>query len=239
MLPDCLVSIRFADEIIVVDSGNTDATNEIALAAGAKIVKTTKPGYAQFRNAGLQAASGDWLLYVDADERVTPQLRQEIQSLLTDPAAGPVYQIPRRNIFLGRQMHYGGWGADRVIRLFQRSALKGYHGDLHEQPGFIGQLATTKGELVHFSHRDLSSMLTKTLQFTDYEAQARLAASHPPVVWWRFIRVMLTEFHQRFIKLSAWKDGPQGVIDGLFQVFNSFVIYARLWELQHAQKSNL
>lgn len=235
MIADCLVSLAFADEILVVDTGNTDKTNAIAKDHRAKIVTCTGSDYSQFRNVGLKAARGDWILYVDADERVTPQLRQEILGLMADPSSAPVYQLPRRNIFLGRVMHYGGWGGDRIIRLFKRSALKEYRGALHEQPEFSGELGTATGELVHFSHRDLSSMVVKTLEFTDYEARLRLAARHPPVVWWRFLRVMATEFWLRFGKLSAWRDGPQGVIDGLFQVFNSFVIYARLWELQHAK----
>lgn len=238
MIGDCLLSVKFADEIIVVDTGNTDQTNEIAKSSGAKIVASQGTGYAHWRNDGFRHSRGDWVLYVDADERVTPQLRQEIEAIMSDNSAYPVYQIRRRNIFLGKAMHYGGWGGDKVIRLFKRTAFKSYHHQLHEQPEYEGELGTTTAEFVHFSHRDLSSMLEKTLTFTDYEAQLRLEANHPPVVWWRFIRVMWTEFYHRFIKLSAWRDGPEGIIDGLFQVFNSFVIYARLWELQHEKKSS-
>jgi hypothetical protein len=75
-------------------------------------------------------------------------------------------------------------------------------------------------------------MLEKTLFFTSFESQLRFQAKHPPVVAWRFVRVMLSEFYLRFIRLSAWKDGTEGIIDGMFQVFNTFIIYARLWELQ-------
>jgi len=108
MIEDCLVSVDWADEIVVVDSGNTDRTNAIALAHGARIVTFPGSGYARFRNAGLKAAAGDWILYVDADERVTPQLRQEIQKIVSQPTTHNLqpttYQIPRRNIFLGRVM---------------------------------------------------------------------------------------------------------------------------------------
>jgi hypothetical protein len=134
-------------------------------------------------------------------------------------------------------MHYGGWGHDRVIRLFQRPALSHYQNALHEQPVFTGEMGTATHPLVHFSHRDLSSMLRKTLTFTDYEARLRLQANHPPIVSWRIVRVMLTEFWLRFVKLSAWRDGGPGIIDGLFQVFNSFVIYSRLWELQQHDRT--
>lgn len=229
MIGDCLESVKsLADEIIVVDSGNTDKTNDIAKRYKAKIVKAgPDSGYANFRNVGLAAAKGDWVMYIDADERVTPELAAEIPSL-----APGVYQIRRTNIYLGRQMHHGGWGNDFVIRLFKKDQLEGYSGDLHEQPKFSGPLLTTHNSITHYSHRDLVSMLKKTIVFTDYEARLRLANHHPPVVWWRFVRVMFSEFWLRFVKLSAWRDGPEGVIDGIFQVFNMFIIYARLWELQ-------
>src|SRR3972149_4890995 len=230
MIGDCLVSVKdLADEIIVVDTGNTDKTNDIVRSFGAINIKSTGEDYSQFRNTGFKAANGDWILYVDADERVSPQLRLEIKSV-KKPG---VYQIPRRNIFLGKEMKYGGWGNDKVIRLFHKSLLKKYVGELHEQPEYSGELSTMNHELIHHSHRGLSSMLVKTLKFTDYEAKLRLEVNHPPVVWWRFLRVMVSEFFLRFIKLSAWKDGPEGIIDGLFQVFNMFIIYARLWELQN------
>lgn len=232
MITDCLVSLEFSDEILVVDTGNTDLTNSIAKDHGAKIVKSKATDYAGFRNDGLKAARGDWVLYLDADERITPALRQEIISTLEDPNFKFVYQIPRQNIYLGRVMHYGGWGHDRVIRLFPKKLLKSYSGALHEQPEFLGELKTLTQSMTHFSHRDLSSMLNKTIDFTNFEANLRIQARHPKMSWWRFVRVMLTEFYLRFIKLSAWKDGKEGIIDGLFQVFNTFVIYARLWELQ-------
>ena len=97
-------------------------------------------------------------------------------------------------------------------------------------------LATSKYDLV-FWLSDGSipvSLAKKTIEFTQYEARLKRATNHPPMVWWRFLRVMFTEFWLRFVKLSAWRDGPEGTIDGIFQVFNSFIIYARLWEYQHS-----
>jgi (heptosyl)LPS beta-1,4-glucosyltransferase len=231
MIEGCLQSLKFADEIIVVDTGNTDDTNIKAKKYAARIVKSRGIDYSQFRNDGLKAASGDWILYVDADERISPDFFEEFKSLKPG-----VYQIPRTNIFLGRQMHHGGWENDKVIRLFYKKYLLRYIGELHEQPEFSVPLQTTKSFLTHYSHRDLSSMLEKTLQFTAYEAQLRFDAHHPPVVWWRFLRVMATEFFNRFIIHRAFLDGPEGVIDGLFQVFNTFIIYARLWEMQIQSK---
>ena len=238
MIGDCLKSLQFADEIIVVDTGNTDRTNTIAVRWGAKVITSGGSDYSQFRNDGLVAAVNDWILYVDADERVTSQLQMEIL-LLTGKKdnQASAYSLPRANFFLGRRMHYGGWGEDdRVIRLFQKRFLKHWKNPLHEEPVFEGEQGRLNNLLEHHSHRDLSSMLEKTLDFTAREARLRYEAGHPSLALWRFLRVMGTEFWHRFIRLSAWKDGPEGIIDGIFQVFNMFIIYARLWELQQKQK---
>jgi len=106
-------------------------------------------------------------------------------------------------------MHFGGWGGDSVVRLFRRSDLHRYVGKLHEQPEYSGTLGRTQHALLHYSHRDLTSMLNKTLVFTGFEAESRFEAHHPPIVWWRFFRVMSTEFWLRFVRLSAWRDGPE------------------------------
>lgn len=235
MIRDCLLSLAFADEVVVVDTGNSDHTNAISAELGARIITSSGTDYSQYRNAGLAAAKGEWLLYVDADERVTPLLRTEIQDILAQPREKTgAYALARNNIFLGKPMSHGGWGNDYVIRLFPKHSLKAWHNALHEEPEYTGKLFKLANPLVHFSHRDLSSMLDKTLGFTAYEAKLRLDAKHPPIVSWRFVRVMGSEFYLRFIKLEAWKDGPEGIIDGLFQVFNTFIIYARLWELQQS-----
>lgn len=233
MINECLESLGFADEIIVVDTGNTDNTNILARRHHARIVKSKGGDYSQYRNDGLKKAKYDWILYVDADERVSEKLKQEISDLINNPEPGiGAYAIPRKNIYLGREMKYGGWGNDYVIRLFVKSGLEGWHFPLHEQPVFKGKMGKLSSKLEHYSHRDLASMLNKTLEFTLYEARLRFESHHPPVVWWRIFRVMASEFWLRFIRLQAWRDGVEGCIDGIFQVFNTFIIYARLWEMQ-------
>lgn len=237
MIGDCLISLKFADEIIVVDTGNSDKTNIISKDHKAKIVKSQpSSGYNNFRNDGLKSAKGDWILYVDADERVTPLLAQEIEQIICTDSLFSAYKIPRRNFYLGKEMKFGGWGNDKVVRLYKKEKLRGYEHALHEQPVVEGEIGDLENSLVHFSHRDLESMLDKTLLFTGYESDLRLKSNHPPVVSWRLVRVMLTEFWLRFVRLQAWRDGVEGIIDGMFQIFNMFIIYARLWEAQIAKR---
>ncbi len=238
MIGDCLASLKFADELIVVDTGNTDRTNVIAKKYRAKIIAYAGPrDYSAFRNTGHRAASGDWILHIDADERVPVGLADEIKSVIASPSSLSVYALPRKNIYLGKELKFGGWGGDYVTRLYKKSAISGWSGVLHEQPNYACALGKLTHPLTHISHRDLASMLEKTLVFTAHEARLRFDSGHPPMTWWRFFRVMVTEFWYRFVRLSAWRDGTEGVIDGLFQVFNTFIIYARLWEMQHHAKS--
>jgi (heptosyl)LPS beta-1,4-glucosyltransferase len=233
MIGDCLDSMSFCDELIVVDTGSTDKTNQIALKKKARIVSSHGKDYSQFRNDGLKKAKGDWILYVDADERVSKELQTELKKIVSRPPSDiKAYALARTNIYLGRPMKFGGWGGEYIIRLFATDHIFGWENPLHEQPKFTGDLGYVSSPLLHYSHRDLSSMLEKTIEFTSYEAKLRLDSGHPQMTWWRFFRVMFTEGWYRFIKLSAWRDGTEGVIDGIFQVFNTFIIYARLWEMQ-------
>ena len=242
MIVDCLKSCAWAQEIILVAANSTD--NTVALArktiSTIKVVKTDdeyNKNFSKWRNLGFRQATKEWILYIDSDERVTPSLQMEIIKIIqtkTNPYSH--YAIPRANFYLGQRVKYGGSYPDYVIRLFQKKDFKGYQGILHEQPLITGKLAYIKSDLLHFTHRDLSSMIQKTLVWTDMEAQALYQNNHPPVVWWRFIRMMFTKVWERLIKQQMWKDKTVGWISVIFETFNTFLIYARLWEIQQKHK---
>lgn len=241
-IKDCLDSVKWADEIILVDSGSTDKTIPIAKKYGAKIVsyKTPRPEYSLWRNRGLKETKGDWVFYLDADERATPELKKEILALLSQRSHGPVrgagevggWAIPRRNFYLGKEMKYGGAWPDYVKRLFKKDKLKKWKGRLHEEPIFEGELGHLKEPIIHLTHRDLSSMVEKTRKWSKIEAELLYQADHPPVTWWRILRIMITEFWKRGVKLQGWRDGTIGWIEIIFQMFSRFITYARLWEMQ-------
>jgi len=238
MIGDCLKSVRqLADEIILVDSGSTDKMVDIAREYGAKIINlpSEKLEFAKWRNAGLKEAKGSWVFYLDADERVTPDLQEEIQFAI-EKKEYIAYQIPRRNFYLGKEMHYGGAWPDYVKRLFLKEKLKKWVGELHEDPVFEGEMGRLKNPIVHITHRDLSSMVEKTCQWSKIEAELLYKAGHPPVTWWRILRIMLTEFWLRGVRLQGWRDGTVGWIEIIFQMFSRFVTYGRLWELQKKNK---
>jgi hypothetical protein len=230
-IPGCLRSLSWADEVVVVDTGSRDATVKVAREAGARLVKANPEGtFADWRNLGREEASGDWLFYVDADERVTPELREEVERLTgreRKTGQAGVFFVRRENIFLGRRMR-----EDRVERLFRKSALEGWEGALSEHPRYRGRAGELGGRLLHLSHRDLTSMLEKTRLWSRIEAGLLRQAGHPPMAGWRFLRVILAESWRRLGRETYWRYGAAGTIEALFQTLSVFVTYARLWELQ-------
>lgn len=242
MIADCLRSVAFADELVFVAANSTDNTLNIAknLCPQAKFIRVSDSygqNFAKWHNIGLQNAASDWVLHLDADERITPKLRREIKNTISHPKHH-YYAIPRTNHFLGQRVKYGGTYPDYVKRLFERSRVKGWVGQIHEQPLIEGAIGYLKNDLLHFTHRNLTSMLQKSILWTDVEARALVEANHPPIVWWRIIRMMLTKLWQRLIRQQMWRDGTVGWISVIFEVFDTFLIYARTWELQkNAAKS--
>lgn len=239
---NCLKSISFASEIIVVAANSSDNSKKIAkeFNQNIKIFETNDEYNTQFskwRNIGYENASHNWIIYVDTDEVVTPELATEIKSVINKKSKYTHYALPRANYFLGKRVKHGGTYPDYQKRLFRKKYFKGYTGLLHEEAVVTGKIGYLKNDLQHYTHRDLTSMLKKTIAWTNLEAQALHKANHPPVVWWRFIRMMLTKFFERLIKQQMWKDGVVGWISAIFETFDTFIIYARLWELQQKDKN--
>jgi glycosyltransferase involved in cell wall biosynthesis len=239
IIAECIKSARGFDKIILVDSGSVDRTCQIAKKLGAQVIYAPgqKLEFARWRNIGLKNVKSDWVFYLDTDERMTRELTAEIKQVIGrdigEEQKSVAYKIPRRNFYLGQEMHYGGAWPDYVKRLFLKKSLKGWQRDLHEDPIIDGDLGRLKNPLIHVSHRDLSSSMEKTRRWSEIEARLLLEANHPPVVWWRFFRIMLTEFWLRAVRLQGWRDGTPGWIEIIFQMFSRFITYARLWEMQN------
>lgn len=232
MIKDCLESLVWADEIIFVDTGSIDKTIHIAKKYKAKIYKTSGGSYSQWRNIGAKNASGKWMLYVDADERVTPRLRDEIKEVVKEKAGCTSYAIPRRNILLGHEMRHGGWWPDYVLRLIKKDAFVEYRGELHEQPFVKGETGKLKNPFVHISHRDLKSMLEKTNKWSAIEAKLLYSSDHPRMNLFRFASVAIREFWYRAIKEKGFLDGIYGWIEIIYQIFSKLITYTKLWEMQ-------
>ena len=236
-IKDCLESIKWADEIILVDNGSTDKTKDIAAGYKAKIINFKNGSYSDLRNKGLSEARGEWILYIDADERTDETLRKEIISEIRNPRSKYVsFAIPRRNIILGRVMKHGGWWPDYVKRLFRSEKLNKWTGELHEEPQFEGDMGYLKSALIHVKENNLSEMMEKTNRWSEIEANLMYKAGHPKMNAVRFASAMFREFWLRMIKNCGFLDGSEGIIFSLYQVWSKFISYAKLWEIQNSKK---
>ena len=236
LIADCLSSVAFADEIIVVDGGSTDKTNEIAKKFGAKIIQGKNNNFAEQRNIGLKAVNGEWVLYIDTDERVSTSLRENIKFQMSNLKfpKNSAYRIKRKSFYFGNHE----WPyVEKLERLFKKDKLKGWHGALHESPIIEGRVGELDGFLLHYTHRDLTSMLEKTIIWSQIEAELRLNNHHPKMSWWRFPRVMLTALYDSYIRQKGYKAGTAGIVESIYQAFSMFVTYARLWEMQENIKN--
>ncbi len=228
LIADCLDSLSFCEEIVVIDSKSEDRTREIAEKMGAKVFEYNFQDFSQARNFGLEKASGEWIVYVDSDERVTKELASEIKSktLLKNFSA---FRIKRKNFYFGNNE----WPyIEHLERVFKKDKLEGWYGRLHESPKIKGNIGTLEGFLFHYTHRNLASMVNKTIEWSRIEAELRYKSDHPKMTWWRFPRVMLTAFSDSYIRQGGWRVGVMGLVESIYQSFSIFITYARLWEMQ-------
>jgi len=235
MLEGCLNSISWCDEIIIIDNNSEDNTIGIAKKYTDLIFEAGTGSFSDWRNLGLKKASKDWVLYIDADERVSTELKKEILKTIGEKEASSAYAIPRKNIMFGTFVKHGGWYPDYQVRLFKKEKLIGWEGKLHERPKVNGLVGKLKEDMVHYTHRNISDTLNKKLEWSKIEAESRLNTNHPKITWPRIVKVMISEFLRRYIKEEGWKDGTVGFIVAADEAFSMFVIYTRLWEMQQKQ----
>lgn len=228
LIADCLDSLSFCDEIVIIDNKSEDRTKEIAEKMRAKVYEYSSDNFSEMRNFGLKKASGEWLLYVDADERITPELAMNIKTSVNDDKFS-AFRIKRKNFYFGNHE----WPyIEYLERLFKKEKLEGWQGKLHESPKVRGSIGTLEGYLLHYTHRNLTSMVNKTIEWSKIEAELRFNSGHPKMTWWRFPRVMSTAFWDSYVRQGGWKVGTVGLIESIYQAFSIFVTYARLWEMQ-------
>lgn len=232
----CLESVKWADEIIIADNGSSDKTKQIARQYSDKIFEFEGLDFATLRNRAFEKSSGDWVLYLDADERVLSPLRGEIESLISfEEGSGIIHSafaIKRRNIIFGQEVKYGPYSSDWVIRLFKRSDFDKWVGKVHEQPNFTGKLGYCRNSILHLTHRDVDKIMLKSLEWSKIDAKLRLDSNHPSMSGWRFLRILFGEIFNQGIKRGGFFNGTVGVMDSILQSFSMFITYVRLWQMQ-------
>ena len=230
----CLESVKWADQLIIYDNGSTDGTLKIAQKYTEDIFEYKGNDFSKLRNMAMEKASGDWVVYVDSDERVLEPLRDEIQEIAktSDKSA---FALSRINIIFGQQVHYGPYKHDWMIRMFKKDKFKTWVGEVHEHGEFEGELGYTKNSLLHLTHRDIDHFILKSLEWSKIDAKLRLDANHPPMTKWRFMRILLTETWHQGVTRKGFFSGTVGMIDSMLQVFFFYMTYVRLWQMQQSK----
>ena len=234
LLPDCLASISWADEIIVLDSGSRDDTVNIATQAGAQVYQNDDwQGYGIQRQRAQGYATGDMILMIDADERVSPELRAAIEQVLVAPPSRTVYSLGRSNLFLGRFMRHSGWYPDRVMRLYPRTFR--YNDNLvHESLQSDGApVVALPGDLEHLTCRDLIAFQRKQLAYAEAWATERHQRGKRCGLFSVFSHT-LGAFVKTLLLRAGFLDGRQGWILAVVNAQYTFNKYSALWALNHA-----
>jgi glycosyltransferase involved in cell wall biosynthesis len=218
-LPRTLKSVSWAQEIVVVDSGSTDATVEIARAAGARVFEDTWKGFAAQKNSAIAHASGQWVLSLDADEEVSPELAREIQTLLAGDPTFSAYRIPRLNHFLGRPLRHGGYWPDPKLRLFCSGAARFAERPVHETMETAGPVETLKNPLLHRCYPTLEDYIEHMNRYSSVAAQmlvdsGRAPRSFPALVWSALLNPAATFIYNYVVRLG-FLDGREGLLQHL------------------------
>ncbi|MFA7624477.1 MAG: glycosyltransferase family 2 protein [Pusillimonas sp.] len=236
-IADCLASVAFADEIIVLDSGSTDRTCDIAAALGARVHHSTDwPGFGPQKNRALDLATGDWVLSIDADERVTPELAHAIQTVVSrsgqdaETSLPEAYKIARLSCFCGRWIRHSGWWPDHVVRLFRKGTGRFTDVAVHEKVVTQTDPVILEGHFLHYPYADYEALITKVNRYSTDAAlmmhQRGKTTSLPGIVghsFWTFIRIYLIR--------RGFLDGKEGFILAVTAAAGSFFRYAKLWFL--------
>jgi glycosyltransferase involved in cell wall biosynthesis len=233
-LADCLASVAFADEIVVVDSGSSDDTVELARHRGARVLQHEWLGFGPQKQFAVEAASHDWVLCVDADERVSPELREQIVSELKAPR-GFVYAIPRRNRFLGRWLRHGEGYPDWSVRLFHRGHARWGSEPVHEKVVSRSPVLKLSGDLLHDSAETLEKYLDKQNRYTSLQAEAMHAEGRRANTAQLTISPVLRFFKYYVLRLG-FLDGVPGLVHIAIGCMNSFNKYAKLKALERSAR---
>lgn len=235
-ISDCLESVRWADEIIVVDSGSTDKTVELAGKYTGNVLTVEWKGYGATKNLAMERATGEWILWLDADERVPEKLSKEIKDIVRadDPEING-YEVARRAYFLGRWIKHCGWYPGRVTRLFRKAKSRFTESHVHEQIVVDGRIGTLQNDLLHFTDPNLEHYFSKFNRYTslaaqDLQAQGRRSSLYDLLVRPAFL------FFKMYILRRGFLDGMQGFILCVASSCYVFTKYAKLWELHHSTK---
>ncbi|MGB7267409.1 MAG: glycosyltransferase family 2 protein [Terracidiphilus sp.] len=240
-LPRTLASVRWAHEIVVVDSGSTDATVEIARDAGARVFQEPWTGFGAQKNSAIDKTGGDWVLSLDADEEVSEELAREIQALLAGEPAFGAYRIPRLNHFLGRPLRHGGYWPDPKLRLFRRGAARFEERPVHETMHAEGAVGQLKGHLIHHCYATMDDYIEHMNRYSTIGAQMLAASGRADGSWlwlvWNGLANPGATFIYNYIFRLGFLDGREGLLQHMSHSVYIHWKFVKAWEAARGMRS--
>ena len=236
-IAECIESVKFADEIIVINNSSTDRTEEVAKKHGATVI--TKDNNLMLnvnKNFGFTKATGEWILNLDADERATPELAAEIQKIVNQEDAVEGYYIPRKNIIFGKFIEHTGWYPDYQLRLFKNGKGKFAEEHVHEMITVTGETKKLESPMVHFNYETISQFVSKTMFIYAPNEADQLIKNGYKLSWRDCIAFPMKEFLSRFFARQGYRDGFHGLILSLLMSFYHLVVFASIWEKEKFPK---
>jgi glycosyltransferase involved in cell wall biosynthesis len=237
-LPRTLASVRWADEIVIVDCGSTDRTAEIAREFGAKFCVEEWKGFGAQKNSAIAKCTGDWVLALDADEEVRPELAREIRTLLAGTPQHDGYFLPRRNFFLGRWIRRGGYYPDPKLRLFRRGSAQFEERAVHETMRSSGSTGQLGGDLLHHAYPTLDAYIEHMNRYSalgaeQAAARGKTSRSFPGLLWNVWVVPVATFWYNYLFRLGIL-DGREGFLLHLYHSAYVSWKYAKAWERSRA-----
>ncbi|MGC8702584.1 MAG: glycosyltransferase family 2 protein [Thiomonas sp.] len=228
-IAECLVGVKWADEVVIVDGGSSDGTVEIARSLGARVIIAPDwPGFGRQKNRALDLAQGEWVFSIDADERVTPALAAEIQSAVQRADAPDAFSLPRLSSYCGQFMRHGGWYPDRVVRVFRRGKARFSDDIVHESVQVLGTVGQLQCDLLHISYRSLDDVLEKMNRYSSAGAQ-KLAARGRQSGLLTALGKSLWAFFRTYVLRRGFLDGRLGFVLACSVAHETWYRYLKLW----------
>lgn len=231
---DCINSASFADEVLVLDSGSKDDTVTLAKESGARVIETDWPGYGAQKNRAINEARGDWIFSLDADERISKKLAQEILEAISKDEY-KVFDVPRSSLYVSRFMLYSGWNPDRTKRLFKKNAARFSESLVHESLVTSVALGHLKESIIHYSYRDFETVLSKINEYSSLSAEQRILAGEHKASLKKAIAHGAWAFLRTYIIKAGFLDGSEGF---MLAVSNAEGVYYRYLKIMQMQNKN-
>lgn len=230
-LGEALASVAFADEIVVLDSGSSDGTPELARAAGARVLETDWPGHVAQKNRALAACSGAWILAIDADERVGAALREAVLAVVEDPGEHVAFSVPRLSTWGGAPLRHGTWYPDRRVRLFRRECARWEGVDPHDHVVVDGPVGALQVPLDHHPYRSLAEHLRTIEAYTARQAMGLLQQG-VRARWWDVALRPPLHLMKAILLRVAFLDGPRGLVVAGLGALNVLLKWGRVYLAQ-------